>query len=172
LELPTVDVDTYSIKGDILRPLFPFRSLVKLDLEHPVGFDLDDAAVLDMARAWPSVQLLSLSSHSRYIQPRVTLVGISGIAQHCPRLQRLGITFDATVIPELKPEVPSHTALYELDVAYSPIGDPFEVADYLGVIFPGLGPSGRCMRVYETQRTWPVYRLLCSTTCGKKFSGF
>jgi hypothetical protein len=66
-------------------------------------------------------------------------VGISGIAQHCPRLQRLGITFDATVIPELKPEVPSHTALYELDVAYSPIGDPFEVADYLGVIFPGLG---------------------------------
>ncbi|KAJ7355655.1 hypothetical protein DFH08DRAFT_505091 [Mycena albidolilacea] len=139
LELPTVNVDTYSIKGDILRPLFPFRSLVKLDLEHSVGFDLDDAAVLDMARAWPCVQLLSLSSHSRHIQPRVTLVGISGIAQHCPRLQRFGITFDATVIPELKPEVPSHTALYELDVAYSPIGDPFEVANYLGVIFPGLG---------------------------------
>jgi hypothetical protein len=55
-------IHIYSISAEILHPLFSFTNIVHVDLTHPVGFDLDNAAVLTMARAWPQIRHLSLTA--------------------------------------------------------------------------------------------------------------
>ncbi|KAJ7168364.1 hypothetical protein C8R43DRAFT_148409 [Mycena crocata] len=47
----TADRLNYSVGGEPLGPLFVFTNLVMVSLEHPVGFDLDDSVIHDMACA-------------------------------------------------------------------------------------------------------------------------
>ncbi|KAJ7141796.1 hypothetical protein C8R43DRAFT_954755 [Mycena crocata] len=64
----TVDVST-------IRPLFFFANLVTVNLSHSVGFNLDDVAVRDIARAWPRIEDLTLQARGYHPgHPRVTLV--------------------------------------------------------------------------------------------------
>lgn len=128
----------YAVGLDILEPLFSFPNLVSVVLSHPVGFDLDDTAIVAMARAWPQIQYLHLEAGpSRHIPSRVTLVGLRAFAQHCPRLRTLYLTFDASVIPKIKHDV-SQTTLEYLNVALSPINNPQRVAEFLFAVFPSL----------------------------------
>ncbi|KAJ7736125.1 hypothetical protein B0H16DRAFT_1326644, partial [Mycena metata] len=95
----------------------------------------------DMARAWPRIQYLALDSdRSCRIKPQITLNGLLAFATHCPFLQSLSITFDATIIPKLKGNARyiSQHSLEELDVAHSPVGKPCPVAKFLCGIFPHL----------------------------------
>ncbi|KAJ7135714.1 hypothetical protein C8R44DRAFT_534588, partial [Mycena epipterygia] len=140
-------LDIYSVGGEIFKPLLSFSNLVSLSLSHPVGFNLDDAVVRDMARAWPRIELLWLP-HGRSphrISPRVTLEGVYAFAIHCPRLQALTMTFDATVVPKAKIEGRNRVSQHSLgllDVAYSPVSKPRPVATFLSAIFPHLKTIG------------------------------
>jgi hypothetical protein len=72
---------------------------------------------------------------------RVTLEGLCAFAKHCPNLETLEMTFDATVVPKIrrngKKRKSQHT-LSVLSVALSPIRKPRRVAKFLSAIFPRL----------------------------------
>ncbi|KAJ7610121.1 hypothetical protein FB45DRAFT_1038169 [Roridomyces roridus] len=146
-------LELYVVSGDDLRKLFCFRNLVHVSLEHIVAVDMDDAVAVDMARAWPCIEVLaSLCDTTHRITPRMTLEGVSAFAQHCPLLRRLSILFDATVVPKSKlpsggtkqPRVTrfSQDRLTLLNVTYSSIGTKKQewrrVAEFLRLIFPKL----------------------------------
>ncbi|KAJ7937685.1 hypothetical protein B0H13DRAFT_1852323 [Mycena leptocephala] len=99
---------------------------------HPVGFDLDDATVRDMVRAWPNIRSLSLSAGpSGHVPSRVTLSGLYAFVPLCSRLRDLDITFDATVVPKIKingKKRQVQRTLESLDVGASPITKPSHVA--------------------------------------------
>lgn len=52
----------YVISGRILAKLFRFTNLTEVTLASPVGFDIDDRTVEDMARAWPKLKSLRLTA--------------------------------------------------------------------------------------------------------------
>ncbi|KAJ7143901.1 hypothetical protein C8R44DRAFT_759113 [Mycena epipterygia] len=135
-------VDVYSVGSDLLRPLFSFTNLVRVSLQHPVGFDLDDATVLQMARAWSRIECLILrASPARHMRSRVTLEGIYAFAKHCPSLKMLQMTFDATFVPKINKKRPSRMAqqsLYCFNVDLSLLRRPRGVAKFLSAIFPRL----------------------------------
>ncbi|KAJ6532301.1 hypothetical protein DFH09DRAFT_993759 [Mycena vulgaris] len=137
------EIESYSVGGDILQPLFAFANLRTVSLEHPVGFDLDNATVVQMARSWPRLEELSLRANLfSHIPSRVTLEGVSAFAEHCPSLHTLAIVFDATSGPKLRPTTTTRRAapsrLRTFNVGLSPINNPARVAVFLSVIFPKL----------------------------------
>ncbi|KAJ6463754.1 hypothetical protein DFH09DRAFT_1347058 [Mycena vulgaris] len=133
----------YAVGIDILHPLLSFANLVNLDLVHPVGFDIDDAAIVAMARAWPCIEVLCLTaSPFRHVTPRVTLEGLYALAKYCSALHMLELTFDATVVPPLRDNTKKRVgqdALVFLDVGPSPITKKTRrIAKFLATIFPEL----------------------------------
>ncbi|KAJ7042315.1 hypothetical protein C8F04DRAFT_1252289 [Mycena alexandri] len=71
--------------GDGLRPLFCFSGLQAITIHSSAGFDLDDASIADMARAWPDLTDLHLGCEMQACQPRGTLLAIRALAEHCDR---------------------------------------------------------------------------------------
>ncbi|KAF7368701.1 hypothetical protein MVEN_00194800 [Mycena venus] len=145
LKAPTM-AHEYSVGGDTIEPLLSFVNLTSVHLSHPVGFDLDDAMVLRMARAWPCITSLSLlACPSHRISPRVTLRVLYAFAKHCPELEVLEMTFDATKVPKIRingKRRRSQWSLSYLNVGLSPISKPRLVASFLSVIFPELAEIG------------------------------
>jgi hypothetical protein len=90
---------TYMIPGHSIRLLRCFRNLTTLFLTTPVGFDLDNETVADMARAWPQIQTLHLAGRFSGSDPHATLTCLHSFARYCPHLTDLGIPFDATAVP-------------------------------------------------------------------------
>jgi hypothetical protein len=131
----------YSIDGGVIEPLFSFSNLVSVSLSHPLGFDFDDTTILRLARTWPHIKYLTLKGRPRHMPSRVTLEGLCAFAKHCPNLETLEMTFDATVVPKIrrngKKRKSQHT-LSVLSVALSPIRKPRRVAKFLSAIFPRL----------------------------------
>ncbi|KAJ7123590.1 hypothetical protein C8R44DRAFT_784060 [Mycena epipterygia] len=137
------DVDEYPdsgpITGDVLSIMFCFINLVSVSLNHPFGFDLNDADIFNLACAWPRIEKLSLGyiiGWSR--RPRVTLYGLYAFAQHCPNLGYLAMPCDATGLPEWEPASTeaSQTRLKWIDVKESAIDDIGRVAAFLSSVFP------------------------------------
>ncbi|KAJ7153668.1 hypothetical protein C8R46DRAFT_1357078 [Mycena filopes] len=136
------------IPAAALRPLLQFRNLSRIRLSPSTGFDLDDAFLADLARAWPAVRSLRLGgsedeSVSYYRRPpsRVTLRGLRALAHGCPVLHTLALPFNALIVPTLAPDEPlpsPPSSLSDLVLYDTPLADPGAVAAYLGVIFPML----------------------------------
>ncbi|KAJ7616500.1 hypothetical protein FB45DRAFT_801320 [Roridomyces roridus] len=158
LPINAAQLDLYILSGDDLRKLFCFRNLVHVSLAHSVAVDLDDVVAIDMARAWPRIEVLWFPCDTTYrIASRMTLEGVYAFAEHCPLLEDLSVLFDATTVPKstgtlggkTQPRV-SQDKLAFLDVGYSMIGtkkkDWRRVADFLRSIFPEL---------YEVRATKP-----------------
>ncbi|KAJ7144146.1 hypothetical protein C8R44DRAFT_865126 [Mycena epipterygia] len=103
-----------------LQRLFRLYNLENVSLQSPGGFDLDDALVLEMARA------------------RVTLAALRSFAYHCPKLVSLGIELDAGTVPAPHEggEQNVQTELTLLTVGFSPISNPSAVASFIFDIFP------------------------------------
>lgn len=124
-----------------LRRLFCFANFTTLSISSVVGFDLDNDAVSELARAWPQIVSLRLKVVFPIHTPRTTLACLHSFAQHCPRLKRLTIALDATSIPN--PEADPRTrfvqyALETLGVEHSPMLRPLSVARFLSGVFPKL----------------------------------
>ncbi|KAJ7314750.1 hypothetical protein DFH08DRAFT_821073 [Mycena albidolilacea] len=52
--------------GSFFRPLFVLSRLTVVEIQVPAGYDLEDAIVADLARAWPNLEQLGLCSRSNY----------------------------------------------------------------------------------------------------------
>ncbi|KAG5640326.1 hypothetical protein DXG03_009215 [Asterophora parasitica] len=135
----------FPIQFQHIQPLLKFHNLTYSKLETPLGFDLDDTDVEEMAKAWPHLNKLHLkgSIHEDF-HPRMTLASLKSLAQHCRHLAKVYIRIDATqpYVPAtpMAPIIP-HRSLTTLDVGRSPIEDPTMVATFLSDLFPCLGPG-------------------------------
>ncbi|KAJ7664071.1 hypothetical protein B0H17DRAFT_1143877 [Mycena rosella] len=143
----------YSVNGDVLQPMLSFANPVDVSLEHPVGFDLDDATILQMARSWPRLASLFLEARPlHHIHPRVTLEGVYFLAENCHSLRRLGMTVDVTSVPNIRLDKERRRAaqkrLFTFDVSLSPVTNPGRVAVFLAAIFPELR---RIMTFYDNR---------------------
>ncbi|KAJ7513086.1 hypothetical protein B0H11DRAFT_17440 [Mycena galericulata] len=134
------DPATYLVQSQTVRLLFAFINLTSLTFTSPVGIDLDDAAVSDLVRAWPR---LELSSHfCGPTPPRVTLNCLHHFACHCPRLEKLSLMLDGTVSPTMETRTASQgqRALITLDVQHSPISKSISLsaAPFLLALLPEI----------------------------------
>ena len=85
---------TSTFTSNHLEPLFALPSLTHLSLRLRCRFDLDDAVLERVARAWPHIEVLELGPGTQG-DTRVTLAALVPFARHCPHLHTLGIPLDA-----------------------------------------------------------------------------
>lgn len=151
--------DKHIMDMHTLRPLLRFGRLTALKLETLCTYALDDAALVEMALAWPCLETLDLSIRECgwEIPSRVTLPGIVPLLRHCPNLALLGVVVDATVLPAscappsasslhtlagVAPRLPGggvrNTSLESLWLADSKITRPTLVASFLSAVAPNL----------------------------------
>jgi hypothetical protein len=106
---------------------------------YAAKFDLDDAFLGDVAKAWPRLQYLALAGHDESEPPLATLSGPIPFARYCLELSKLVICVNACIIPDWKPDRRvSNKALIEPDVLCSPIVHSGWAAAFLSRIFPEL----------------------------------
>ncbi|KAK7044488.1 hypothetical protein R3P38DRAFT_3176739 [Favolaschia claudopus] len=139
------DIPTYLVQGSQILSLAPFRNLSVVFLTAPLGFDLDDAIVGDLAQTWQHICELSIYSTFYVNHPsRITLKGLLSFAQHCPHLRSLALPLDATIsTPASEADANAgrriqQNSLLCMIVMRSPIADPLLVADFLSSVFPKL----------------------------------
>ncbi|KAJ7162440.1 hypothetical protein C8R46DRAFT_903942, partial [Mycena filopes] len=123
-----------------IRPLLSFTNLFHVTLGASTGLDLDDDAVCAMAKAWPRLTLLHLPypPASRRAAPiRTMLLSLMYLAEHCPKLGRLWLPVDTSVIPVTE-RTPSQHALYSWKAGDSAVASPLGLARFLTGLFPKL----------------------------------
>ncbi|KAF8129508.1 hypothetical protein EV363DRAFT_1337372 [Boletus edulis] len=136
--------DKHIIDITTLRPLFQLKHITSLKLETLCTFDLDNAAIKEIAMAWPLLETLDLSIRECgwEIPSKVTLPGLLPLLQHCPNLALLGLVVDATVLPIASTRLPGagvqNTSLESLWLADSKITRPSLVASFLSAVAPNI----------------------------------
>ncbi|KAJ6592862.1 hypothetical protein B0H19DRAFT_10477 [Mycena capillaripes] len=131
----------FRIHRESIRSLVEFTNLVTINISSPIGIDLDDTTAADLARAWPHLEEMHLTSHSPSRSPSTTLECLHSFATWCPRLANLTITFDGMSAPPspAPAQGPSQHALKSIDVAHSRISTAImPVVQFLSAIFPDL----------------------------------
>ncbi|KAJ6541062.1 hypothetical protein DFH09DRAFT_1322913 [Mycena vulgaris] len=132
------------VSGPQLRPLLVLTNVSRVCLAPPVGIDLDNEIVLELAQAWPHLKSLRFgASDYAHVPSRVTLDGLLPFAEHCPHLYLLQIPLDASVVPAWADQTTrqkriTHKRLTTLRLMRLPILVPLAVAGYLSSIFPKL----------------------------------
>lgn len=136
--------EKHIIDINTLRPLFHLKRLTSLKLETLCTYDLDNAAIKEIATAWPLLEALDLSIRECgwEIPSKVTLPGLLPLLQHCPNLALLGLVVDATVLPSASTMLPGagirNTALESMWLADSKITRPALVASFLSAVAPNI----------------------------------
>ncbi|KAG2156864.1 uncharacterized protein EDB93DRAFT_1200816 [Suillus bovinus] len=134
-----------SIEAASFQPLFAFRNLLDfgLKVDSLCVVRMDDASLLQMAKAWPILENLSITGYSRSSH-QVTPHAFVLLLWHCPRLISVGIPVNWSVI-EMHPiprEIPyqgfSHKALSHSVFGGSKISDPISIAAFISAIAPNL----------------------------------
>ncbi|KAJ7657443.1 hypothetical protein DFH06DRAFT_1409773 [Mycena polygramma] len=134
-----MDPALHLVPPDTVRLLLYFESLTCLSLTTGLGFDLDDDTILQMARAWPLIEILEMSTKIHGHPPRATSACLLAFARHCPHLSSLSMVFDATTIRAFNPETHvQQKRLHYLDVQHSPIANALDMAQILSRVFPNL----------------------------------
>ncbi|KAJ7657411.1 hypothetical protein DFH06DRAFT_1328224 [Mycena polygramma] len=134
-----IDPALHVVPPDTVCLLCYFESLTCLSLTTGPGFDLDDDTILQLARAWPLIEILEMSTKIHAHSPRTTSACLLAFARHFPHLSSLSMVFDATTTPVFNPG--THTqqkCLHYLDVQHSPIANAFDMAQILSRVFPNL----------------------------------
>ncbi|KAJ6545414.1 hypothetical protein B0H19DRAFT_1167630, partial [Mycena capillaripes] len=154
--------------GIVLHPshffqhLFCFTCLKLVEITVPVGYNIDDATISDMACAWPHIEQLFLRAMGGR---RCTLLALVPFARHCPQLREVSIPLDFSSIP-----LPVDGAVQETlwDLGWD-LGTPIDagisnsVAEFLASIFPNLTKVG------ELDEHWAeVEELILALTQGRK----
>ncbi|KIJ58173.1 hypothetical protein HYDPIDRAFT_34429 [Hydnomerulius pinastri MD-312] len=152
--LSTIDISEMRVWRDydekhiiditVLRPLFQLKGLTCLKLETLCTYDLDDAAIKEIATAWPLLETLDLSLRECgwEIPSKVTLQGLIPLLRGCPNLALLGVVVDATRLPAASTRLPGagvrNTSLESLWLADSKITRPSLVAAFLSAVAPNI----------------------------------
>jgi hypothetical protein len=137
----SLDFQTPNDRPDIhfIRQLFALRNLKSLHLDSPVGFNLQDTDVDEMARQWPQLQSLRLIAPQLSSHPQpITLLSLQALARHCPRLCDLALAFDVCRIPAAPTDRLVHTNLLTLGVGAAIHSRSRPVAKFLAQLFPNL----------------------------------
>ncbi|KAF8149229.1 hypothetical protein K438DRAFT_1988992 [Mycena galopus ATCC 62051] len=154
----SLDSPNHLIRPQSLRSLFCFVHLTSVSILSAVGIDLDDTTVTDLARSWPHIEKLEFQSYYGNAAPRATLRCLEAFPKYCPRLTKLAITFDATVIP-----IPTSKEadlslvclkIENLDVEASPIVTARPVAKFLTRIFPRLRDISTLRDSLDGEEEW------------------
>ncbi|KAJ7073020.1 hypothetical protein C8F01DRAFT_1244024 [Mycena amicta] len=147
-EDPAVDVIAFHTSRAVLCELYSLRSLQRLSLYSPAGFGLDDQGIIQLARAFPQLEELILADSvltddQAITVTNVTLAGLRALAEHCPNLHRISLSFDASVIPPVPLPIAGQTStrgrsstVAHLHILNSVLHDPIQVAKFLSYIFP------------------------------------
>ncbi|KAJ7469084.1 hypothetical protein FB451DRAFT_1091817 [Mycena latifolia] len=165
----------YMFAPPALSVLYCFGNLTGINICSLFGFDLDDAAVEQMARAWPRIQTLELEESHSPAHQRATIGCLRALGRHCPHLESLHMTFDASVVPPHPPPDPPasaaapHDRLRYLYVAHSRIAHPERVAQFIASIFTDVkhlatyrvGIAGDAAEIARRQRWKEAELLLC-----------
>ncbi|KAJ7891438.1 hypothetical protein B0H13DRAFT_1887211 [Mycena leptocephala] len=134
------DPQKYRLDITTLRILFCFRNLTCVVIECPLGFELEDSAMLDMAQAWPHIESLQMRFHDATpAKPSATLGCLHYFAWHCRVLRVMAL--DATVVPPTD-GISMQNCLEQLHVFESPLSSVRDVACYLSGLFPKLRNVG------------------------------
>ncbi|KAJ6501115.1 hypothetical protein C8R47DRAFT_1317163 [Mycena vitilis] len=139
------DPQSHVIHPGTLILLLCFENLTELMFTSALGFDLDDATVSQMARAWPRMESLFLAGvllTASRTRPRTTLASLHAIARHCPRMHTLTIAFDGSTIPSSAAVrlglADQHQSLRQINVLHSPITTVSGMQQFLLGVFPNL----------------------------------
>ena len=122
-----------------LSPLLHFRNISEFDYGGRSNIDLDDDNVMRIVKAWPHLKSFAIRPWHP-AKPRLTLHALTALAMHCPELEVLVISIDATTVIHYKDLGKDwfESNLRNLDVYRSPIDDPGLVAAFITVIFPNV----------------------------------
>jgi hypothetical protein len=139
------DVSATSISAATLKPLCAFRNLRSLDFESHYGVQLDDTTLVQMARAWPLLEVLIIHGLlGQWADYTITPNALVSLLQHCPRLVSIAIVMNWSTVDRcgISPEIPyqgfAHGALSSADFYNSTIRHPTRVAAFLSAIAPKL----------------------------------
>ncbi|KAG2109936.1 uncharacterized protein F5147DRAFT_772785 [Suillus discolor] len=136
------DLET-SIEAASFQPLLAFRNLREFCFVVGCVVRMDDAALLQMAKAWPLLEDLSITGYphsSHQVTPHAFVL----LLRHCPHLVSVAIpvdwsTIDMSAIPR---DVPyqgfSHNALSRLAFEGSKIENPISIAAFISAIAPNV----------------------------------
>jgi hypothetical protein len=95
-----------------------------------------------MARAWPNLVKLELTHPQDAARasppPIMTLASLRAFATHCPELNTLALTFDATAVPPSDEQPLVQKKLLALRVSLSPISSSALVGRFLAENFPNI----------------------------------
>ncbi|KAF7329295.1 hypothetical protein MKEN_00190500 [Mycena kentingensis (nom. inval.)] len=161
------NLSLYAFDETTLQPLSRFHNLTRLELQSCVGPRISDSVLRRLAVPWPWPALRILRLHAgspMQIAPRITLKGLTTLAEHCPLLEELAVPMNALGARMQTPDLsansaspPSqteerfqHLALSRLDLGASSIAKPamLGVGVYLSRLFPNLDAS-RLSKVHE-----------------------
>lgn len=119
-----------------IEPLFALKGLSDLTIpSHP--FTLDNAALLSIAKVWPSMEVLVLGGQDQpYHDTDVTLGGVAHFVAKCPFLQHLTLNFDASDVGSAGASCNPCPQLCELNAGASQIFDTHAVAHFIDSMFP------------------------------------
>ncbi|KAG1833233.1 hypothetical protein DFJ58DRAFT_228920 [Suillus subalutaceus] len=134
-----------SIRTAVLRPLFAFRNLRKLDFRAYQNYTLrwDDAVLLQMAKSWPLLEVLHLNRYD-HSSRGVTPSAFISLLQHCPCLISVAIIVNWSTIDEcdVSPDAPhqgfAHKTLSEAFFGSPRIRHPTRIAAFISAITPNL----------------------------------
>ncbi|KAG2337702.1 hypothetical protein BDR05DRAFT_760690 [Suillus weaverae] len=168
----TIQVDDHpagpdaSIGAAAFQPLFAFRNIRVFDFEADgcCIVRMDDAALLQVAKAWPYLEELYISrySHSRH---QVTPYAFVSLLRHCPRLVSVAVTIDWSTIDvhTIPPDVPyrgfSQKALSNLYTGGSKIKNSISIAAFISAIAPNV----RSIEGQKGSRRWEIVQELLET---------
>ncbi|KAJ7607644.1 hypothetical protein DFH06DRAFT_1486487 [Mycena polygramma] len=135
------DPTGYFVPLRTMRLLVCFVNLTELEITSLLGFDLDDDAIAELARAFPRIVTLRLKTDNPINLPRTTPACLYSFAEHCPRLNRLTLAFDGAAIPAPDADPRSRPilrSLRKLGVEHSPLSTVMSAARFLSGVFPNL----------------------------------
>ena len=141
-----------------ISPLLSFQKLSQFRLYGLCALDLGDGDIRRVAKAWPRLQVFKICpGGTRPEPPRSTVHTLVSFAKHCPQLESLALTINATTVPNYE-EKPGkgvcNTRLRELGVHDSTIANPGRVAAFISDIFPKVEKLKVSVTGEDQKRKW------------------
>jgi hypothetical protein len=124
-------------------PLFEFTDMTILEIDLLGSVALNDGGLIDLAKAWPCLEILKLCEYTTMPDNAtgLTLSGLLPLVGSCINLRELAIRVDAlnpiTDAAQLRNIVPA-LKLQHLDVSRSPADDATTISYFIKTIFPNL----------------------------------
>lgn len=128
-----------------LRPVLSCPNVTHFMITHNAPLSISDGDVEFLASRWTSLVSLYLNDEPLWLEtPKLTLAALLSFAEHCPRLEELGLYVDATAPPPSLLDPIPFTQLRTLDFGISPIEDECgTVALFLSRICPFTAAAKR-----------------------------